>query len=130
VILSALPDNFDEPLSFSQVPHLYFSTLHFALSFLLAALAVAWVFLAIETPRGIRRLPRLPAVTPLRDEALPNVSILVSARDEAEKMPDALRSLPFYSPDYCAEAERSRAGEFLRGCCAVVLAFCRCAPGS
>ncbi len=49
----------------------------------------------------MRRLARISAVTPLPDAALPPVSVLVSARDEAEKMPAALRSmLALDYPDY------------------------------
>jgi glycosyltransferase involved in cell wall biosynthesis len=68
-------------------------TLHAANSVLLGAVACAWLILAVETALGVRRLPQLSAVKPLPDAALPFASLLVSARDEAEKMPAALRSM-------------------------------------
>jgi len=64
-----------------------------ALTALLGALALAWVVLAAQTAGGMRRLPRLPDVRPLSDSVLPSVSLMFSARDEAEKMPAALRSM-------------------------------------
>jgi len=60
---------------------------------LLGALAFAWVMLAVQAVLGLPRVPRLSQVTPLADAALPPVSLMFSARDEAEKMPAALRSM-------------------------------------
>jgi len=92
---------------------------------LLAALAAAWLVLATKTALGMRRLPRLAAVRPLADAALPRVSLLFSARDEAEKMPAALRSmLALDYPDYEVIATDDRSTdatpailrEFSQGC--------------
>jgi len=69
------------------------STLHAALTALLGALACVWLILAAQTALGIRRVPHLSPAPPLPEGALPFVSLLVSARDEAEKMPAALRSM-------------------------------------
>jgi len=60
---------------------------------LLGVIACAWVLLAAQLTAGMRRLPRASSVRSLPDAALPPVSLLVSARDEAEKMPAALRSM-------------------------------------
>ncbi|HMD31210.1 MAG TPA: glycosyltransferase family 2 protein [Candidatus Acidoferrales bacterium] len=70
-----------------------FLTPHLALAALLAAVACLWLVVTTRTWLGIDRLPRLADAAPLPDEALPFVSLLVSARDEAEKMPAALRSM-------------------------------------
>jgi hypothetical protein len=59
----------------------------------LAALACGWLVLAVQTSRGMRRLPHLSTVQALPDSALPAVSVIFSARNEAEKMPAALRSM-------------------------------------
>lgn len=81
--------------------NLHSSIFQTGLTALLGAIACAWVILAIETLLGMRRLTRISEVTPLPDASLPPVSILVSARDEAEKMPAALRSmLALDYPDY------------------------------
>src|SRR5208282_4169484 len=84
--LGPLPD-------FMQVQALLPFTFHAAFTALLGAVACAWVALAAQAALGIRRVPRLSWVAPLADGALPSVSLLVSARDEAEKMPAALRSM-------------------------------------
>jgi len=68
-------------------------TFHAAFTALLGAMACAWVILATQTALGVRRVPHLSSVTPLSAGKLPSVSLLVSARDEAEKMPAALRSM-------------------------------------
>jgi glycosyltransferase involved in cell wall biosynthesis len=60
---------------------------------LMGVLALAWLLLAAQMTLGIRRLPRLSRVQPLPDSALPSISVLFSARNEAEKMPAALRSM-------------------------------------
>jgi hypothetical protein len=92
---------------------------------LLALLALFWVVVAWRTGSGILRLPRLAAVRPLADAALPSVSILFSARDEAEKMPAALRSMlaqdyPRYQvvavDDRSTDATPQILDEFARAC--------------
>ena len=82
------------------------------LTLLCGALALAWLILAVHTSRGMRRLPHLSAVTPLDDSALPSVSIIFSARDEAEKMPAALGSMLAQDyPGYEVVAADDRSGD-------------------
>ena len=92
---------------------------------LLGAIACAWVLLAAQLAAGMRRLPRVSSAKALPDAMLPSVSVLVSARDEAEKLPGAMRSLlkldyPTY--EVVAVDDRSRDGtpgilrEFAAGC--------------
>ena len=91
----------------------------------LGAAACAWVILGTQLLAGIRRMPGIASATPLPDAALPSVSILFSARDEAEKMPTALRSmltLDYPKYDVIAVDDRSTDGttkilrEFAAGC--------------
>ena len=72
--------------------------MNLAMTLLLAVLACLWLVLAPRTWLGIDRLPRLTAAGTAPGNTrgvavLPFVSVLVSARDEAEKMPAALRAL-------------------------------------
>ena len=92
---------------------------------LLGAIALAWIILGARTGIGILRLPRLAAAAPRKDAQLPFVSVLFSARDEAEKLPDALRSqlsqdYPLYEvvavDDRSADATPEILDEFARGC--------------
>ena len=92
---------------------------HLAVGVLLGAVAFAWMVLAAQMTLGIRRLPRLGQVQPLPDSALPSISLLFSARDEAEKMPKALRAmlaLDYPSYEVIAVDDRSTdgTGEILR----------------
>ncbi|HTQ84903.1 MAG TPA: glycosyltransferase family 2 protein, partial [Candidatus Solibacter sp.] len=100
-------------------PGLHFSILHIAFTLLLAAIACVWLALAAQTWLGVRRLPRLSSVSPLADAGLPFVSLLFSARDEAEKMPAALRSMlaldyPAYEVIAVDDRSRDATGEILR----------------
>ena len=61
-------------------------------------IALAWIGNVIEIALGVPTLPSLSKVNPLRDENCPPVSILVAARDEAEKLPAALKT--FLAMDY------------------------------
>ncbi len=63
------------------------------LTTLLAFIAGAWVFQAGRIFLGMSRLPRLEDFAPLPAEQCASVSILVAARDEAQKFPQALESL-------------------------------------
>ena len=99
--------------------------MHFFLIILLGPVALAWVILGARAGSGILRLPRLAAVPPRKDGQLPFVSVLFSARDEAEKLPDALRSqlaqdYPRYEvvavDDRSADATPKILDEFARGC--------------
>jgi hypothetical protein len=91
----------------------------------LGPVALAWIILALRAGIGILRLPRLAAVVPRKDGQLPFVSVLFSARDEAEKLPDALRSqlaqdYPRYEvvavDDRSADATPQILDEFARSC--------------
>jgi len=98
---------------------------HHLLTGILGLLALFWVVAAVCTGLGMLRLPRLAAVAPLADAALPSVSILFSARNEAEKMPAALRSMlaqdyPHYQvvavDDRSEDATPEILDEFARAC--------------
>lgn len=56
-------------------------------------IALAWAIQAVRLALGAWRLPRLSAVPPVADTDCPPVSILFTARDEAEKLPRALATL-------------------------------------
>lgn len=97
----------------------HFTTIHIAFTVLLGVVAGVWLILAAQCLAGMRRLPRVSSVTPLPDAALPPVSLLVSARDEAEKMPAALRSMlaldyPAYEVVAVDDRSRDATPEILR----------------
>lgn len=78
----------------------------------LGLLALSWLVMAIRTARGIAQLPRLERVAPVADADCPSVSILLSARDEAVKMPQALPTLLAQDyPDYEVVAVDDRSGD-------------------
>ncbi len=58
-----------------------------------SALAIGWFIQGTRAWRGMRRIPRLIEIPPLEGSALPRVSILFAARDEAQKLPAALDSM-------------------------------------
>ncbi len=60
---------------------------------LFGCLALAWAIQAVRLGLGARRMPRLAAIPPAPDADCPPVSILFTARDEAEKLPQALATL-------------------------------------
>jgi len=62
----------------------------FVLSLLIASL---WVLIGLQTAYGIRKLPRIRAISPAPDEQCPSISLLFAARDEEAKLPDALETL-------------------------------------
>jgi len=66
------------------------ASVHTGETLLLGLVAAAWVITAIRLLRGLRRIPHLSQVKPLPDAESPTVSILVTARDEAAKLPYAL----------------------------------------
>jgi glycosyltransferase involved in cell wall biosynthesis len=72
--------------------------LHYIVTSLLALVAFVWVVYAIDMAIGVPTMPRLCNFAPLQDEQCPSVSILFGARDEAEKLPDALQT--FLALDY------------------------------
>lgn len=65
---------------------------------LLGFVALLWVLLGIDLAIGVPSMPSLKDFAPLPDDRCPTVSVLFAARDEAEKMPDAIRT--FLSLDY------------------------------
>lgn len=57
------------------------------------AVALAWIATVIDLAIGVRTMPWLRDVEPLRDSECPSVSILFAGRDEAEKMPEAIGTM-------------------------------------
>jgi Glycosyl transferase family 2 len=66
---------------------------HALLIGLLAAVAFLWILAAIAIARGVLHIPSLADVAPLDDRECPSVSLLFAARDEAEKLPQALETM-------------------------------------
>lgn len=64
----------------------------------LGFVTLLWMLLGIDLAIGVPSMPPLAKFAPLPDDRCPAVSILFGARDEAEKMPDALET--FLSLDY------------------------------
>jgi glycosyltransferase involved in cell wall biosynthesis len=60
---------------------------------LLGVLAFLWVIAAVRIFAGISRMPRLANANLLPDADCPSVSILISARDEAQGLPQCLTAL-------------------------------------
>ncbi len=67
--------------------------MHLFVAGLLCVVAMLWVIEAIDIGRGVPSIPWLADAMPLKDEACPPISILFAARDEAEKLPDALETM-------------------------------------
>jgi hypothetical protein len=67
--------------------------LHLGLTALLAAIAVLWVYGGFQIGRGVLSMPSIYDVAPLLDAHCPSVSILFAARDEAQKLPEALETM-------------------------------------
>ena len=65
---------------------------------LLGILALGWILEAIEIAQGVRSMRSLADAAPLPNAQCPSVSILVAARDEADKFPAALDT--FLALDY------------------------------
>jgi hypothetical protein len=83
--------------------------LHFVATLLLGGTALVWLLVALDIALGVPRLPRLADAAPLSDEDCPRVSILFAARDEAEKLPAALKTLLALDyPDYEVIAANDR----------------------
>jgi hypothetical protein len=66
---------------------------HFLWTGLFGLLALLWILAAIDLAFGVPRVPSLADVTPLIDEKCPAVSILFAARDESEKLSQALETM-------------------------------------
>ncbi len=74
-------------------------------------IALVWIVQALRSYLGMKKLPRIACVPPLPKEGCPRVSVLVAARDEAQKLRRALVSLLAQDyPDYqiIAVDDRSR----------------------
>jgi hypothetical protein len=75
--------------------------LHWIVTLLFAGTALVWILVAIDVAIGVRRIPQIASQVPLVDEECPRVSILFAARDEAEKLAAALKTLLSLDyPDY------------------------------
>jgi hypothetical protein len=74
------------------------SAVHFLWIVSLGFTALLWIGLAIDLAIGVPSMPSLSDFAPLPDDKCPTVSVLFAARDEAEKMPEALKT--FLSLDY------------------------------
>ena len=59
----------------------------------IAVSALCWIEAGISARLGYRRIPGLTSLEPLRDEALPSLTILATAKDEAARVGRAARSL-------------------------------------
>jgi len=64
----------------------------------LGAVALLWIYGAIDAARGVPALASLGDAAPLSDADCPSISVLFAARDEAEKLPAALKT--FLAVDY------------------------------
>lgn len=56
-------------------------------------IAIFWIASTVMTYRGMASIPSLTAIAPFAGPNFPRISILFAARDEADKMPQALASL-------------------------------------
>ncbi|HKS83587.1 MAG TPA: glycosyltransferase family 2 protein [Candidatus Acidoferrales bacterium] len=75
--------------------------MHIFLTLLLGGTALLWLLVALDIALGVPRIPRLADAALLCDQDCPRVSILFAARDEAEKLPAALKTLLALDyPDY------------------------------
>ena len=78
----------------------------------LGFVALGWVVQAIWSIVSLRRIPHLENTGPLAPEDCPSVSILMAARDEAERMPRALATLLAQDhPDYEVVAVDDRSAD-------------------
>lgn len=59
----------------------------------LALIALAWIIQALRALRGLALLPRLGDLEPLKGGNCPKITIILAARDEAEKIAAALASM-------------------------------------
>ena len=67
--------------------------MHLALTILLGGIATMWMVGVIQIGRGVLKMPSIYDVAPLEDAECPSVSVLFAARDEAEKLPEALGTM-------------------------------------
>jgi len=75
--------------------------LHVFWTALFGLIALFWVIQTTEIALGVMSMPRLEDAEPLAPEKCPSVSILVTARNEAKKLPQAIETfLALDYPDY------------------------------
>jgi hypothetical protein len=67
--------------------------LHTFWTALYATIALLWIVQGIRAGIGMSRLPHISDAPPLTSDAAPFVSVIFAARDEAEKLPGAIRTL-------------------------------------
>ena len=73
-------------------------SLHLFWAIALGAAALLWIYGMLDAAWGLRTFASVADVVPLEDVDCPSVSILFAARDEAEKLPAALKT--FLELDY------------------------------
>ncbi len=89
--------------------------MHIFWAVLLGLIAFLWTIQSIQIARGIGLVPHLKDVVPADGPNLPKISILVAARDEARKLPQALASfLALDYPDYEVVAVNDRSTDGTR----------------
>lgn len=77
------------------------ATVNLLLTALLGLVTLGWAVQVLWSASGLRRIPHLDEFEPLAPENCPSVSVLVAARDEAERLPRALTTwLAQDHPDY------------------------------
>src|SRR5215468_5666780 len=67
--------------------------MYWLLILLFGFVAIFWLTYGLRVVLTTLRLPRLRHAEPVMDTECPAISILFAARDEEEKLPDALRTL-------------------------------------
>ena len=67
--------------------------MHWLSTAFFGAIALAWAVQVIDIARGLRTLPSLCDARLIADGECPTISILFAARNEAEKLPEALKTL-------------------------------------
>jgi Glycosyl transferase family 2 len=83
---------------------------------LFGLLALLWILQILEIARGIPSVPRLRDVSPHAGPDFPSVSVLLAARDEAQKIEGALASLLALDyPNYEVVAVDDRSGDATGG---------------
>src|SRR5918996_4225332 len=79
---------------------------------LLGSITLLWAALAIRVIYGMNKLPRFSDAPLIPDVDCPSVSILLSARDEAQQLPPALATLLTQDyPNYQVVAVDDRSGD-------------------
>src|SRR5262249_4749260 len=69
------------------------SRLHNFWTALYAVIMTLWIVQGIRAGFGMSRLPKLCDTLPLTSDEPPRISVIFAARDEAEKLPAAIRTL-------------------------------------